>query len=363
MMYQAKRGGAPLVVIAGESGVRYDSMDAQMAADLVSMARPVTKWSTRVIDPSSTLRVLRKAIKIAATPPTRPGVRRAADGRARRGARARRSCRRRSPTRASRRAAEAVRARRGDARRGVAADRSIIGDGIAFSGAQAELTRVAELLGAEVWGANFSEVNIAADHPLFRGQLGHMFGEHSRAITSQADAVLIVGTYVFPEVFPALEGVFAPGAKVVHVDLDAYEIAKNFPVDVGPRRRPEADARRCSPTSSSARSRPSSARRPAGRTERARRAEAHGARRRTRRATREFDGDTPMHPSTFMAELAQQVPDDVVIFDEALTVVARADAPPAAEPAGPLLRDARRLARRRLPRRDRASSSRCPTRP
>ena len=39
----------------------------------------------------------------------------------------------------------------------------ITGDGIAFSGAQAELTRVAELLGAEVWGANFSEVNIAAD--------------------------------------------------------------------------------------------------------------------------------------------------------------------------------------------------------
>ena len=72
MMYQAKRGGAPLVVIAGESGVRYDSMDAQMAADLVSMAKPVTKWATRVIDPSSTLRVLRRAIKMAATPPTGP---------------------------------------------------------------------------------------------------------------------------------------------------------------------------------------------------------------------------------------------------------------------------------------------------
>ncbi len=72
MMYQAKRGNAPLVVIAGESGIRYDSMDAQMAADLVSMARPVTKWSTRVVDPSSTLRVLRKAVKIAATPPCGP---------------------------------------------------------------------------------------------------------------------------------------------------------------------------------------------------------------------------------------------------------------------------------------------------
>src|SRR5262245_55797734 len=72
MMYQAKRGNAPLVVIAGESGVRYDSMEGQMAADLVSMAKPVTKWSTRVIDPSSTLRVLRRAIKMAATPPCGP---------------------------------------------------------------------------------------------------------------------------------------------------------------------------------------------------------------------------------------------------------------------------------------------------
>src|SRR5580693_2717689 len=60
-----------------------------------------------------------------------------------------------------------------------------------------------------------------------------MFGDHSRAITSEADVVLICGTYVFPEVFPALEGVFAPGAKVVHIDLDAYEIAKNFPVELG----------------------------------------------------------------------------------------------------------------------------------
>src|SRR5215203_816825 len=72
MMYQAKRGGTPLVVIAGESGVKYEAFDAQMAADLVSIARPVTKWATRVTDPSSVLRVLRRAIKIAGTAPTGP---------------------------------------------------------------------------------------------------------------------------------------------------------------------------------------------------------------------------------------------------------------------------------------------------
>src|SRR6266699_3042760 len=45
MLYQAWRGHAPLVVINGDSGLRYDAMDAQMAADVVGMARPVTKWA------------------------------------------------------------------------------------------------------------------------------------------------------------------------------------------------------------------------------------------------------------------------------------------------------------------------------
>ena len=109
----------------------------------------------------------------------------------------------------------------------------IMGDGIAMSDAQAELTHVAELLGADVWGANSSEVNFDDAHPLFRGNLGHMFGHHSGPLVAQADAVLIVGTYVFPEVFPSLGDVFAADAKIVHIDLDAYEIAKNFPVDLG----------------------------------------------------------------------------------------------------------------------------------
>ena len=35
MMYQAKRGHAPLVVIAGNAGIQYNVMDAQMAIDLI----------------------------------------------------------------------------------------------------------------------------------------------------------------------------------------------------------------------------------------------------------------------------------------------------------------------------------------
>ncbi len=227
MMYQAMRGHAPLVVIASEAGIRYDALDSQMAADLVAMAKPVTKWSTRVVHSSSLLRVLRRAIKMAATPPMGPVF----------------VC---LPmdvldapieeeiyptvipsTRVSpevslvKEAAELLDPAQ--------TPMIIMGDGITASGAQEELTRVAEALGAEVWGADHSEVNISATHPLYQGSMGHMFGTHSSSISSRADAVLICGTYVFPDVFPALSGAFAPRANIVHIDLDAYEIAKNHP--------------------------------------------------------------------------------------------------------------------------------------
>ena len=48
------------------------NMDAQMAADLVAMMEPVTKWSTMVLDPASLLRVIRRAVKIPSTPPMGP---------------------------------------------------------------------------------------------------------------------------------------------------------------------------------------------------------------------------------------------------------------------------------------------------
>jgi thiamine pyrophosphate-dependent acetolactate synthase large subunit-like protein len=315
MMYQAKRGGAPLVVLAGESGVRYDAMDAQMASDLVSMAKPVTKWSTRVVDPTSTLRVLRRAIKMAATPPMGPVfVALPMDvldtPSEERVVRTSMPDTRVAPTtEAVRAAAEAI----------ARAERPLIvmGDGVSVSDAQPELVRVAELLGAEVWGANSSEVNIDSEHPLFRGQLGHMFGEHSKAITSRADAVIIVGTYVFPEVFPALEGVFGDGVPVVHIDLDAYEIAKNFPVDFGF----VADPKLTLALLAAELERALTADQRAASERRTRELGEQKRRELDAAAERDaaYEGDTPMHPSTFMTELARHVPDDVVIFDEALT--------------------------------------------
>jgi thiamine pyrophosphate-dependent acetolactate synthase large subunit-like protein len=60
-----------------------------------------------------------------------------------------------------------------------------------------------------------------------------MFGDRSLPITMRGDGVLICGTYMLPEVFPVLGDIFRSDACIVHVDLNAYEIAKNHRVDIG----------------------------------------------------------------------------------------------------------------------------------
>ncbi|MFB3789051.1 MAG: thiamine pyrophosphate-binding protein, partial [bacterium] len=314
-LYQAKRGHSPLVVIGGDAGVKYLAMDAQMAGDLVAFAEPVTKYAACVYDPASLLRVLRRAVKIAATPPRGPVYvclpMDVLDAPAVEEVR---------PT-----FIPSTRVRPDDAIIEEAArwlaeaddPRIVIGDGIAYSHAQEELIRVAELLGAPVWEANNGEVNMDFTHPLYQGSTGHMFGPASLPIFRQGDVWLVCGTYLLPEVFPEPGDIFAPGAKVIHFDLDGYEIAKNHPVHLGAVSDPQltlaalADAleRTMSSTQKQAARERSEAYRHAAEERR----EAWMSKELARW------NQMPMPMSRFMAELAPRLPEDTLIFDEALT--------------------------------------------
>ncbi|GGT64256.1 thiamine pyrophosphate-binding protein [Streptomyces purpureus] len=306
MLYQALRGGSPLVALVGEAGLAYDAMDAQMACDLVTMARPVTKYATRVVDPASLLRVLRRAVKIAMTPPRGPvAVVLPAD------VMEQHTLETALPT-----TVPALPTRPGSEQIRQAAklltegERRLIliGDGVAASGAQAELRAVAELLGARVWGVNSSEVNFDTTHPLFAGNLPHMSGTDSARAVAGADSVLIVGTYLFPEVFPHRTSPFQQDVRSVHIDADPYEIAKNFPVDLplaaDPRLTLKAladELTRHTPDTAAATTRPT----PAA-------AAGAGA------GSRAGAGAGGMM-GRFAAELAAQAPGGLTVFDEALT--------------------------------------------
>ncbi|MEW6753386.1 MAG: thiamine pyrophosphate-binding protein [Candidatus Latescibacterota bacterium] len=314
-LYQAMRGHAPLVVIGGDAGIRYQAMDAQMAGDLVAMAEPVTKWSTMVTDPSSLLRVLRRAIKTAATPPTGPvyvclpldvldapaveEVRPTSIPATRVAP---------EPELVARAAAMLAGARR---------PMVYAGDGVAFSGAQESLARVAELLGAEVWEADAGEVNMSYRHPLYQGMTGHMFGYHSLPVTRRGDVNLVCGTYVLPEVFPELGPIFAPGSRCIHIDLDLDQIARNHPVDLGMLGDPQLALTALAEALEGAMTQ---AQRQAARERLAGLARAREERRaRELEEDRKLDGAVPLHMAPFARELVRCLPPDAVVFDEALT--------------------------------------------
>ncbi|MCI0347355.1 MAG: thiamine pyrophosphate-binding protein, partial [Chloroflexi bacterium] len=314
-LYQAYRGHSPLVVIGGDAGIRQQALDAQMAGDLVAMARPVTKWATMVTDPASLLRVVRRAVKIAATPPTgpvyiclpleildapvveevRPTVIPST---------------RVVPDEALLRSAATLLAP-------AATPMLYVGDGVAFSEAQEELARVAELLGAEVWGVDMGEVNLAWTHPLFMGMTGHMFGSASLPITRKGDVNLVVGTYLMPEVFPELGDIFAAGARTVHIDLNAYEIAKNHPVDLGLVSDPKPTlARLAALLESTMTPQQKSGAKSRGAAIASAKENRLADERTKDRAVRDA---VPLHFARVMEELAGRLPRDAVIFDEALT--------------------------------------------
>lgn len=314
-LYHAYRRQTPLVVLAGEAGIAYDALEAHMAVDLVAMARPVTKYAARAVHPGSLLRLLRRCIKIAATPPWGPVflsipqdiLDQANDEVV-------------VPTviPETRVAPEpALIARAAEMLAGAERPVILVGDGVSQSGAQEELGRFAEVLGAGVWGAMASELILPWTHPLYCGLTGHMFGPVSARIVQDADAVVICGTYVFPDVFPLLASPFRPDAKVIHIDLDNSVIAKNHPVTLGLVSDPKLTLRLLADALSD---NMTAAQKAAART-RAERIQAENARAEEQakeqdRARRE---EVPLHMSAFAEVLAQHLPQDAILFDESLT--------------------------------------------
>ncbi|HET9516459.1 MAG TPA: thiamine pyrophosphate-binding protein [Actinoplanes sp.] len=314
-LYHAMHRQTPMVVMAGEAGVEYDALEAHMSVNLVDIAKPVTKYATRATHPGSVARLLRRCLKVANTAPRGPvflavpqdvldqlndepvvpttmlDTRVAPD------------------PGAVRRAAELL----------AGAQHPVIlaGDGVAASGAVDELVALAETWGAPVWGAMVSELIMPWTHPLYAGLTGHMFGGDSAAIVAQADAVVVCGTYLFPDVFPLTHSPFRPDATVVHIDLDPYAIAKNHPVTVGMVSDPRLTLRALSAAVDEVSTEAQRAA-AAGRAQRIG-AEHQQARAQARAADAARAEEIPLRMSAVAAKLAELLPADAIVFDEALT--------------------------------------------
>lgn len=105
------------------------------------------------------------------------------------------------------------------------------GGGVILSGAAGELTALARKIKAPVTTTLMGLGGFPASDPLWLGMIG-MHGTYRANMSSgECDLMLAVGVR-FDDRVTGKTDVFAPGAKIVHIDIDPTSIRKNIPVTV-----------------------------------------------------------------------------------------------------------------------------------
>ena len=112
----------------------------------------------------------------------------------------------------------------------------LAGGGCIQAAAAAELRELAELLGAAVVATMMGKGVFPEDHPLsaeHTGANGTHVGNH---MTRTADVLLAVGTRFAEQTSSSYvpgQSFSIPPTRLVHIDIDPYEIGKNYPTEVG----------------------------------------------------------------------------------------------------------------------------------
>lgn len=119
-----------------------------------------------------------------------------------------------------------------------AAERPVIlaGGGIASAGAWSELRTLAELLGAAVVTTFQGKDVFPNDHPLYGLLTGSKGTSCGIRLCCEADVILAVGCRFADETASSYvpgKAFSIPPTKLIHIDVDASEIGKNYPVAVG----------------------------------------------------------------------------------------------------------------------------------
>lgn len=105
------------------------------------------------------------------------------------------------------------------------------GGGVISAGAGREVARLAETIQAPITTTLMGLGSVPADHPLFLGMPGiHGTYAANRAV-QECDLLITVGARFDDRVTASLDK-FAPGAKIIHIDIDPAEIGKNVRVTV-----------------------------------------------------------------------------------------------------------------------------------
>ena len=108
----------------------------------------------------------------------------------------------------------------------------IAGQGVRLARAHGELRALAERLDAPVVTTLLGIGAISEEHPLAAGMLGMHGSARANRMVNDADVILGVGLRFDDRVTGKISA-FAPGAKIIHADIDPTQIGKNVPTAAG----------------------------------------------------------------------------------------------------------------------------------
>jgi len=223
----------PVVVVAGQVGTALLGTDAFQETDFIGLTTPITKWCYQVRRPEDVAWAVARAFHIATT--GRPGpvvldlTRDAQVGLAEAG---HKKCDFiRSYVACPKPSAEAI----AQAAKMIdAAEKPFVvyGQGIVLSGAEKEL---ADFLDKGCIPAGSTLLGLSAlpsDFPHYKGMVGMHGNIATNVLTQECDLLISVGMR-FDDRVTGKTSTYARQAKVIHIDIDAAEIGKNVPVDLG----------------------------------------------------------------------------------------------------------------------------------
>ena len=315
MLYDASKSGAPMLLTAGQHDQGFNVTEPILWSDLPPMAAPLVKWSTEARRLEDLPRIVHRAVKTAFAHPSGPvflslpvdvlNAERDLDL----GAPTRVAPRIVGDRAAVARAAEML----------AKAEKPVIiaGDAVAHGDALAELAELAELIGAPVITEGVaSTCSFPFTHPLHAGAMPRI-GPPIRALLMRHDLLFSVGGDLFTLSLPDDVDPMPPGLKVVHLDVNPWELGKNYPTEVAIFGEPKATLPEISEAirrHTGKHGHPQAAKRrdavaaafAAERGELVKRAEAEAAR-------------VPISPLTLMHEVAKATPPDAVVVDEAIS--------------------------------------------
>ncbi len=230
MLYNSQAGGVPLVVTAGQQDTRLLQHDPHLTGDIVGMGRIYCKWSTEVQHAEDIPMIMQRAFKMAVQHPKGPVLVSL-------------------PQNLMNQEIDFAERPKSSVYSGVRADTEslkkafdiiktakqpviMVESGITRCNALDEVVKFAELTGSAVYQAWMSDVNFPVRHPLYLGDLDPS-QPGTKETLKDTDLLIGVGCSLFSPSFYNPVDVLPENIKVIHIDENPWELAKNMVTDCG----------------------------------------------------------------------------------------------------------------------------------